>query len=121
MEATMTLLQLWLTFTLWFRGSIQPSAVRTNSTPPSNTLKLATFNIRFGWPQDPLNEQRYQDFDQERPWYKRREGLLDQVIWEEPDVIGFQEVGAHFLAITSVVSSSQPPLPCRSSIINLMI
>jgi len=88
MEATMTLLQLWLTFTLWFRGSVQPSAVRT-STPSSNTLQLATFNIRFGWPQDPLNEQ---DFDQEGPWYKRREGLVDQVIWEEPDVIGFQEV-----------------------------
>jgi hypothetical protein len=28
----------------------------------------------------------------ERPWYERRAPLADQVIWENPGVIGFQEV-----------------------------
>ncbi|KZP20717.1 DNase I-like protein [Athelia psychrophila] len=52
-------------------------------------LKLATFNIRYGYPQNPAAGQA---FEGERPWYARREGLADQVIWEEPDIIGFQEV-----------------------------
>jgi hypothetical protein len=59
------------------------------------TLKLATFNIRFGGPQDPVDgskEQRKSNFGEERPWYERRDRLVDQVIWEEPDIIGFQEV-----------------------------
>jgi hypothetical protein len=58
-------------------------------------FKLASFNIRFGGPQDPtdaLNEKANLHFDHERPWHERREGLVDQVIWEEPDIIGFQEV-----------------------------
>jgi hypothetical protein len=60
------------------------------------TLKLASFNIRYGGPRlddpaGPLNKKT--SFDHERPWYERRDGLVDQVIWEEPHVIGFQEVG----------------------------
>jgi len=80
------------------------------------SLKLASFNIRYGWPQSPGKESK--TFDQERPWYERREGLVDQVMWEEPDIIGFQEVGAHFCPnVTSVGSNF---LPYRSSIISLM-
>lgn len=60
----------------------------------ADTLKLATFNIRYGHPQNPSGGGQW--FDGERPWYARREGLADQVVWEEPDVIGFQEVRVPF-------------------------
>ena len=70
------------------------------------TLKLASFNIRFGWPQNPvhaLGKQKGQDSDQEHPWYERRQGLVDQVVWEEPDIIGFQEVGTYDASGVSVL------------------
>ena len=59
---------------------------------PTDTLKLATFNIRYGYPQKPSTAGGNQWFDGEQPWYARREGLADEVIWEEPDIVGFQEV-----------------------------
>jgi hypothetical protein len=74
------------------------------------TLKLASFNIRFGRPQleDPTNawNKINPNLDCERPWCERREGLVDQVIWEEPDIIGFQEVRLILQALA--VSSSFP-------------
>jgi hypothetical protein len=78
-------LRLWLVLYLFSCQSFQVNCV--NST---KTLKLASFNIRFGGPEKPTESR---NFDQERVWYERRNGLVDQVIWEEPDIIGLQEVG----------------------------
>lgn len=72
-------------------------------------LKIASFNIRYDTQafnlvpigtepvdtvyttsQPQLNTSRVEWG--ERPWYQRRGPLVDQVIWENPGVIGFQEV-----------------------------
>jgi hypothetical protein len=76
------MLRLWLVLSLF---SFQVAGMTSDKM-----LKLASFNIRFGGPERPTESR---NFDQERPWHKRRDGLVDQVIWEEPDIIGFQEVG----------------------------
>jgi hypothetical protein len=55
-------------------------------------LKLASFNIRYGGPHPTTKKGKKWKIDEERPWVERRDGLVDQVIWEEPDIIGFQEV-----------------------------
>jgi hypothetical protein len=117
-QMSMHRLRFWLALSLCFCESIQSSpGLVHNSMPSPKTLKLATFNIRFGGPQDPTNAPSEKKFGQERSWYERREGLVDQVIWEEPDVIGFQEVGLSSRCY--IVLSS--PLRCRFSTINLMI
>jgi len=86
-------LRLWLALYLFICQSLHVSSMSSGKT-----LKLASFNIRFGGPRDPAeSEKRSQNSDQERPWHERREGLVDQVIWEEPDIMGFQEVGLNFM------------------------
>ncbi|KAG8706508.1 hypothetical protein FRC09_002384 [Ceratobasidium sp. 395] len=72
-------------------------------------LKIASFNIRYDTqafnlvpigtePTDPAypSLQSYTNTSSvewgERPWHQRRGPLADQVIWENPGVIGFQEV-----------------------------
>jgi hypothetical protein len=59
---------------------------------PANTLKVASFNIRVCGLNPFIETKEKQNLDLERPWIERRDGLVDQVIWEEPDIIGFQEV-----------------------------
>ena len=84
-KLSMLRLRLWLVLCLF---SCQNFHVTGMSSV--KTLKLASFNIRFGGPQKSTESR---NLDQERPWHERRDGLVDQVIWEEPDIIGFQEVG----------------------------
>ncbi|KAG8698610.1 hypothetical protein FRC08_005808 [Ceratobasidium sp. 394] len=71
-------------------------------------LKIASFNIRYDTQAfnlvpigTELANPAYHDLQPranasaewgERPWYERRSPLVDQVIWENPGVIGFQEV-----------------------------
>jgi len=87
-------LRLWLVLSLFSCQSFQVAGI-----PSAKTLKLASFNIRFGGPEKPTESR---NFDQERPWNERRDGLVDQVIWEEPDIIGFQEVGTLSLGYSSL-------------------
>jgi len=53
-------------------------------------LKLASLNIRYLPPWIGPNPPA--DPNAEYPWSYRREALADHVLWEEPDIIGFQEV-----------------------------
>jgi len=74
---------------------------QTNHLPSVDSLKVATFNIRY----DPLvsidkaspRTQELQTMTKvpagvERPWIERKQSLVDQVLWESPDIVGFQEV-----------------------------
>ncbi|MBW0526279.1 hypothetical protein O181_065994 [Austropuccinia psidii MF-1] len=58
-------------------------------------LKFATFNIRFAPPnQTACVRVAWTDIG-EAPWKVRLPLILDQVKWESPDIIGFQEVLEH--------------------------
>lgn len=70
-------------------------------------LTIASFNIRYdgqafnsipvGFESPRMSPvYQYANFSNaewgERPWHQRRAPLADQVLWENPSVIGFQEV-----------------------------
>ncbi|KEP53842.1 branched-chain alpha-keto acid dehydrogenase E1-alpha subunit [Rhizoctonia solani 123E] len=66
-------------------------------------LTIASFNIRYdtqafnivpiGSEGDIIPQVNVSNVEWgERPWYQRRGPLADQVLWESPSVIGFQEV-----------------------------
>lgn len=65
---------------------------------PEHLLKLATFNIRYA-PFDPtipnVRTQVYMPGKGEAPWATRLPLIADQVKWEMPDIIGFQEALDH--------------------------
>jgi len=61
-------------------------------------IKIATFNIRYS----PFNPTSYASGAQvhltgngEAPWTSRLPFIIDQIKWESPDIIGFQEVLQH--------------------------
>ncbi|WAQ82602.1 hypothetical protein PtA15_2A919 [Puccinia triticina] len=61
-------------------------------------MKIATFNIRYS-PFKPssyaANDQVLFAGDGEAPWSGRLPFITDQIKWESPDIIGFQEVLEH--------------------------
>lgn len=78
-------------------------------------LKIASFNIRYDtqalnlvpigtepprasavFPRPNTSNAEWG----ERPWFERRAPLADQVLWENPSVIGFQEVSSITLSIS---------------------
>ncbi|CEQ40478.1 SPOSA6832_02089 [Sporobolomyces salmonicolor] len=80
--------------------------------PPPRTLRVGTFNIRYSPPASavlqplkslaasvttPKNVRSELEKWGERPWSERREKLVDQVLWSELDVVGYQEVLDHQL------------------------
>lgn len=61
-------------------------------------IKIATFNIRYS----PFNPTSYASGSQghltgndEAPWTSRLPYIIDQIKWESPDIIGFQEALQH--------------------------
>ncbi|GAA5864348.1 hypothetical protein JCM1840_006753 [Sporobolomyces johnsonii] len=80
--------------------------------PPPRTLRVGTFNVRYSPPASavlqplkslaasvttPKHVRSELEKWGERPWSERRERLVDQVLWSELDVVGFQEVLDHQL------------------------
>lgn len=64
------------------------------------TLRIGTLNIRYDYRSQhpvvsPLKSLVHGSDGRkwgEHRWQERRDQLVDQVLWEEPDVVGFQEV-----------------------------
>jgi hypothetical protein len=90
---------------------LRPSSTTGMSSYTPHTLRLGSFNIRMdGSAAHPLlyplkeaadalvakvakrGEQDSRERWGERRWYQRREKLVDQVLFAELDVVGFQEV-----------------------------
>ncbi|KAA1118733.1 hypothetical protein PGT21_003946 [Puccinia graminis f. sp. tritici] len=61
-------------------------------------MKIATFNIRYA-PFKPSSQLASNQIllagDGEAPWASRLPLIMDQINWESPDIIGFQEVLEH--------------------------
>jgi hypothetical protein len=61
----------------------------------SSRLRVGSLNIRYA-PNPNAEPPAGPSPNAEYPWTGyRKEALLDQIAWEEPDVIGFQEVLWH--------------------------
>ncbi|KAH9471712.1 hypothetical protein MJO28_017109 [Puccinia striiformis f. sp. tritici] len=61
-------------------------------------IKIATFNIRYAplsRSSDISGAQIRFSSDGEAPWARRLPFIVDQINWESPDIIGFQEVLEH--------------------------
>jgi hypothetical protein len=61
-------------------------------------MKIATFNIRYSpliKPSSQASNQILFAGDGEAPWASRLPLIIDQINWESPDIIGFQEVLEH--------------------------
>lgn len=55
----------------------------------TSRIKLATLNVRYAPPGQSTSPPWRND--DEWPWVYRREAIIDQVAWESPDIVGFQE------------------------------
>lgn len=66
-------------------------------TISDNFLKIASFNIRYSPfnPTSQVGNQAHFSGNAEAPWPTRLPLILDQIKWELPDIVGFQEVLVH--------------------------
>ena len=85
---------------LWYLGRDRWQQARPARPPAmpsrdSSRLRVGSLNIRYA-PSPNADPPAGTNPNAEYPWTGyRKEALLDQVAWEEPDVIGFQEVLSH--------------------------